>query len=88
MEELCSLLEGTPNNSEKFMDNLFDPVQSLCWSADLNPQYRPALVQVNVQVAFVVNFIKGETSVGIADKFVLSSMTQGSFYVKAVRTAQ
>jgi hypothetical protein len=87
MEELCSLLEGTPNNSEKFMDNLFDPVQSLCWSADIDPKARPT-GGIAVQAAFGVNFSKGETSVGIADKFALSSMTQGSCYVKAVRTAQ
>jgi hypothetical protein len=88
MEELCSLLEGTPNSSEKFMDNLFDPAQSLCWSADVNPQYRPAGVQVFVHTAFGVNFTKGETSAGVADKFALSSIPQGSCYVKAVRTAQ
>ena len=87
MEELCSLLEGTPNNSDKFMDNLFDPMQSLCWSADIDPKARPT-GGIAVQAAFGVNFSKGETSVGIADKFALSSMTQGSCYVKAVRTAQ
>jgi hypothetical protein len=89
LEELYSLMEGTPNQSEKFMDNLFDPAQSVCWSADMNPSYRPAGIQVTVQVAFVVNFARGETSEGVADKNVrFAGITQGSCYVRAVRTAQ
>jgi hypothetical protein len=87
MEELCSLLEGTPNKSEMFMGDLFDPAQSLCWSADVDPKARPT-GGIAVQAAFVVNFVRGETSVGIADKFASPNMTQGSYYVKAVRTAQ
>ena len=89
MEELCSLLVGTPNESGKFMDNMFDPAQSLCWSADVNPNSRPAGIQLTVQVAFGVNFARGETSEGIADRNVrFSTVSQGSCYVKAVRTAQ
>jgi len=88
MEELCSLLEGTSNASGKFMDNLFDPAQSLCWSGDGNPRYRPSGVQVTVQVAFCVNFSRGETSAGVADKFAFATTSQGAYYVKAVRTAQ
>jgi hypothetical protein len=30
MEEICSVLEETPNKSRKFIENLFDPAQSLC----------------------------------------------------------
>jgi Protein of unknown function (DUF1566) len=89
MEELYSLMEETPNQSEKFMDNLFDPAQSVCWSADMNPSYRPAGSSMGVQVAFVVNYSRGETSEGVADKNVrFAGLTQGSCYVKAVRTAQ
>jgi hypothetical protein len=39
-------------------------------------------------VAFYVNFIRGETSAGVADKFALSSIPQGTCYVKAVRATQ
>ena len=86
MEELCSLLEANPNQNGKFMDNLFDPAQGICWSADVNPQYvMPGLPQ-KVNVALCVNFIRGETSVGVADKFARTS--QGSCYLKAVRTAE
>jgi Protein of unknown function (DUF1566) len=88
MEELCSLLEANPEQNGKFMDNLFDPTREVCWSADMNPSYRPAGIQVTVQVAFGVNFSKGEMSEGASDKFANPNITQGSFYVKAVRTAQ
>jgi len=88
LEELYSLMEGTPNQSEKFIDNLFDPVQSLCWSADGNPKYRVVGSQISLNVVFGVNFSKGEMSEGVSDKFANPSITQGSFYVKAVRTAQ
>ena len=88
IEELCSLMEGTPNNSEKFMDNLFDPAQGLCWSADVNPSYR-TVNSWNVQAAFWVNFIRGETSAGVADRFLASSQApQSRYHVKAVRTAE
>jgi len=86
MEELCSLLEPIPNESEKFMDSMFDPAQSLCWSADINSEYRVVGIIGNVQVALCVNFLRGETSTGVADKFARTS--QGSCYVKAVQTAQ
>jgi hypothetical protein len=88
MEELYSLMEGTPNNSEKFMDNLFDPAQSVCWSADANPKSSVIGSPTSLHVAFGVNFARGETSAGVSDKFANPSITQGSFYVKAVRTAQ
>jgi hypothetical protein len=88
MEELCSLLEATPNEYGKFIDKLFDPAQSVCWSADVNPKSRPAGVAVTVQAAFGVSFVRGETLEGVADKLALSSIVQGSYYVKAVRTAQ
>ena len=86
MEELCSLLEATPNESGKFMDNLFDPAQSLCWSADVNPKYRVG--GFALQAAFAVNFGRGETSEGVADRLANPNVSQGSCYVKAVRTAQ
>jgi len=88
MEELCSLLERTLSKSGKFMDSLFDPAQSLCWSADVNPSYR-TVNSWNVQAAFWVNFIRGETSAGVADRFLASSQApQSRYHVKAVRTTE
>ena len=86
MEELYSLMEETPNENRKFMDNLFDPAQSLCWSADENPRYSGTRSPLSVKAAFCVNFAKGETSAGNADRFAAAS--QDMYYVKAVRSAQ
>jgi hypothetical protein len=88
MEELYSLLEATPNEAGKFMDNLFEPAQGVCWSSDANPKYRPEGPGVTVYVVFGVNFARGETTAGVSDRFALASISQGSCYVKAVRTAQ
>lgn len=84
MEELCSLLEGTPNKSGKFMDNFFDPKQSICWSADENQSYSGTRFPGAVKVAFSVGFTGGETSAGIAAR----AHYQNLYYVKAVRTAE
>ena len=87
MEELCSLLEGTPNKNGKFIDNLFDFRQEVCWSADENQQY----ISMRSKGAFSVNFGRGETSAGAADRFMHTgggSTTLSRFYVRAVRTAE
>jgi hypothetical protein len=86
MEELCSLLERDPNKNEKFIDNLFDPAQSVCWSADENQQYSGTSVPLRVKAAFYVNFARGETSAGVADRFMATAQRQ--YYVKAVRNVE
>jgi len=90
MEELCSLLEGTPNKSGKFMDNLFDPIQEICWSADENQQYSGTRVPARVKAAFCVNFSRGETSAGVADRFIPggAATSESRSYMRAVRTAE
>jgi hypothetical protein len=85
MEELCSLLEGTPNKSGKFMENFFDPTQSICWSADENQRYSGTRVPFAVKIAFSVGFTRGETSAGIATKV---HNYENLYYVRAVRTAE
>jgi hypothetical protein len=88
LEEVCSLLERAPNQSGRFMDDLFNPAQSLCWSADSNPSYRTAN-SWGVQAAFYIDFVRGEVSAGVADRFLAPSHTQSSrYHVKAVRTAE
>jgi hypothetical protein len=82
MEELCSLLERNPNKNGKFIDNLFDPGQSICWSADENQNY----FWNQLKAAFSVDFAMGETSASAADTFRVTSQKQ--YYVKAVRTAE
>jgi hypothetical protein len=82
MEELCSLLERNPNKNGKFIDNLFDPAQSSCWTADENQYY----FSNQLRAAFFVDFAMGETSAGAADRFRVTS--QKRYYVKAVRTVE
>jgi hypothetical protein len=86
MEELCSLLKGTSNKSGRFIDNLFDPVQTVCWSADENQQYSGTSRGGYVKAAFCVSFSGGETSAGNAERF--QPTNQCRYYVRAVRTAE
>jgi hypothetical protein len=86
LEELCSLLKGTPNQSGRFMDNLFDPAPYICWSADENQHY----IAMRNRAAFCVNFARGEVVAGWAEKFPphhTTNITQTRYYVRAVRTA-
>lgn len=86
LEELCSLLEGTQNQSGKFMDKLFDPAASSCWSADENQHY----TQLSYRAAFCVDFGKGGISAGWAERVPphhSMSYVQTRHYVRAVRTA-
>ena len=87
LEELCSLLKGTPNQSGRFMDNLFDPAPYICWSADENQHY----IAMRNRAAFCVNFARGEIVAGWAEKFHphhTANITQSRYYVSAVRTAE
>jgi len=88
VEELCSLLKGTPNESGEFMDRLFEPAQSFCWSGDENPQY----IAARYRGAFSVNFSRGEISAGWAERFIPpgygGGVAQSRYSVRAVRTAQ
>ena len=87
LEELCSLLKGTPNQSGRFMDNLFDPAPYICWSADENQHY----IAMRNRSAFCVNFARGEIVAGWAEKFHphhTANITQSRYYVSAVRTAE
>ena len=88
MEELCSLLKGTQNHSGKFIDDLFDSIQSTCWSADENPHY----IAVRYRGAFSVDFTRGETSAGWAERSIPpgygGGLAQTRYYVRAVRTAE
>lgn len=86
MEELCSLLEGTPNKSGKFIDDVFDPVQGICWSADENQRYSGTRRPGTVKAAFCVSFSGGETSAGNAERFQLTN--ESRYYVRAVRAAE
>jgi hypothetical protein len=87
MEELCSLLERTPNKSGKFIDSLFDPAPYICWTADENQHY----FQASFRVAFCVNFGRGEIFAGWAERVAphhSTNVTQTRYYVRAVRTAE
>jgi hypothetical protein len=87
LEELCSLLKGTPNQSGKFMDNLFDPAQTICWSGDENQHY----IVMRDRAAFCVNFARGEIVAGWAERVAphhSTNVTQTRYYVRAVRTAE
>ena len=86
MEELCSLLEATPNKAGKFIDNLFDPLQGTCWSADENQRYSGTRVSSPTRAAFGVNFARGETTAGTAASISLTN--QDRYYLRAVRTAE
>lgn len=86
MEELCSLLERNPNENGRFIDDLFAPAQDVCWSADENQRYSGTPVPWQVKAAFYVNFARGETAAGVADRFRTTG--QGRYFVKAVRTVE
>jgi hypothetical protein len=84
MEELCSLLQASPTKSGRFIDNLFDPVQLICWSADENQSHLfGAYIS---RVAFCVNFASGGTSVGITD--MSKPINQHWYNIRAVRTGE
>ena len=86
MEELCSLLEETANPSGKFVDTLFDPAQDICWSADESRRYSRTRLPMPINAAFGVNFSRGETSVGMTERFM--SLDESRYYVRAVRKAE
>ena len=89
MEELCSLVERTPNKSEKLIDGVFDPPLETCWSSDENKRY----IVMQYRGAFCVNFATGETLAGWAEPFPphhTASFYQSRchYHVRAVRTAE
>ena len=86
MEELCSLLEETANPSGKFVDELFDPAQDICWSADENRTYSGTRGPMPIKAAFVVDFSRGEIAVGMTERFI--SSYESRYYVRAVRKAE